>query len=130
MAASRRLLAQVVASQLIAEPKQQARIIRTVAAYLTEHKLADQPHMFINDLARELQRQTGHLSAEVVTAHPTDLALLQKLAKSLKSATGARTVDLQASHQPDLLGGFIVRTPDAMIDKTVRRQLSQLRNIA
>lgn len=130
MATSRRLLAQVVAAQLIAEPKQQARIIRTVAAYMTEHKLADQPHMFINDLARELQRQTGHLSAEVVTARPADSALLQKLAKTLKAATGAQTVDLQASHEPDLLGGFIVRTPDAMTDQTIRHQLSQLRNIA
>ena len=130
MVTSRRLLAQVVVAKLVAEPKRQAHIIKATAAYMVEHKMADQPHIFINDLARELQRQTGHLSAELVTAFPAGASLLKQLEAAIKTMTGAKTIDLEVSHDAELLGGFIIRTPEAMVDRTIRQQLSQLRNIA
>lgn len=127
---SRRLLAQTVAAQLIERPSDRAKIMQAAAAYLVDHNMAAKADLFINDLAYEIQHHSGQLTAEVVSANPLPDKVLDDLKTYLKSATGAKDVSLQVSQDPALLGGFVARTADAEIDKSVQHQLSQLRGIA
>ncbi|MDB5166256.1 MAG: hypothetical protein JWM37_328 [Candidatus Saccharibacteria bacterium] len=130
MKASRRLVAETIAARILAEPKQSAKWMQIAAAYLLETKQADRSELFLNDLAHELVAQGGPLSAEVVSARPLTAEVMSDLESYLKSATGATEIDVQVSHDPSLLGGFVARTPDGEIDKSVHHQLSQLRGIA
>lgn len=130
MKTSRRTLAKVVAAKLIAEPAKSKSIMKMTAAYLIDNNMADKAHIFVNDLARELYGQTGHISAEVVTAQPATANLTKLLANSIKQLTGAKSVDLNLTEDKAIIGGFIIRTPEAALDSTVRRKLNQLSNIA
>jgi len=128
--ASRRLLAQTVAAQLIERPTDRATIMQAAAAYLVDHNMAAKADLFVNDLAYEIEQRSGQLTAEVVSANPLPDSVVADLKNYLKSATGAQEVSLQISQDPDLLGGFVARTADAEIDKSVQHQLNQLRGIA
>lgn len=130
MTTSRRILARVVAAKLIADPAKSSSIMKATAAYLVEHKMASKAHIFVNDLAREIYDQTGHLSAEAVTALPPTDAMVKLLTRSIKNLTGAKSVDLRLSQDESLIGGFIVRTPEAVIDSSIRSKLNQLSNAA
>jgi F0F1-type ATP synthase delta subunit len=123
---SRRVLAQTVASQLLAEPEKHKRIMQGLAAYLVEHKMVDDAKLVMSDIAHELFVQGGDLPVTVVSARRLSGNSLKELESVLKSATGARKVALAQETDENLLGGFIARTPDAEIDASVRTRLKQL----
>ena len=47
----------------------------------------------------------------------------------LKLETGAKTVELSERIDGDLLGGVIVRTPEAEMDASLKKKLTRLRAI-
>lgn len=127
---SRRVLARTIAAQLLARPKDHARIVRTVAAYLIEQRMADDAQLFMGDLAHELFVQSGHLFAEVASAHTLGESVRAELVRTLRHATGAKHVEIAEQVKPELLGGLTVRTPDAQLDLSVRSTLQQLASVS
>ena len=126
---SRRVIARTVAAKLLAEPSRQNHWLKVTAAYLMSQKMVDDLDLFINDLAHELYEQSGHLLVDVTSARKLTDAVRTQLKHTLTEATGAKRVELSERVDTDLLGGLIARTPDAVLDASVRTQLKQLASL-
>lgn len=68
---------------------------------------------------------TGVVSAEVVTAVPVDPSIMVQLTKSLEKVLGSK-IEADQQVDPDLLGGFVVRLGNRMIDLSVKTKLDAL----
>lgn len=123
---SRRVLARTIAAKLLAEPKNRSHWLKVTAAYLVEHHMAEDVDLIINDIAHELNLQSGHLLVSVTSARKLAESAKTELTAMLKSTTGAKHVELTERVDPDLLGGLVVRTPDQQMDISVRTKLKQL----
>ena len=123
---SRRVLSRTVAAKLLAEPKRRAHWVQALASYLVEHKRVHEADKVLNDIAHELHKQGGHLFVDVTSSHGLQAAVRAALTKALTEQTGARQVEIAEHTDPHLLGGVVARTPDAILDASVRRKLQQL----
>jgi len=123
---SRRIIAQTIAEKLIAEPKRQQHWMQILAAYVVEHNMHKDVDLLVKDIVREVFVQSGQLLVSATTARPLTAALREDLVHILRSTTGAKTVVLQETVDPSLVGGFVATTPDGEIDASVRTQLQHL----
>lgn len=67
----------------------------------------------------------GEVSAEVASAHPLSDAQLTRLKDRLTAREG-RSIKLNASVDPDLLGGLVVTIGSQRIDGSIRTRLNSL----
>ncbi len=74
---------------------------------------------------RQLAESRGEMSAKVESAHPLSEAQLAKIKDTLKAQLGS-DVALDASVDPGLLGGLVVRVGSRMIDSSIRTKLNRL----
>lgn len=123
---SRRIIAQTIATKLIAEPQRHKHWLTVLAAYVVEHDMHKDVDLLVKDIVRELFVQSGQLLVSATTARPLTAALRKDLIATLRTATGAETVVLEEAVDPTLVGGFIATTPDGEIDASVRTQLQHL----
>ena len=68
----------------------------------------------------------GIKSAQVTTAIPLDTVEMDKLGQRLEAVTGKK-VTMNVQVNPDILGGFIARIDDSLIDGSIRSRLEILR---
>jgi F-type H+-transporting ATPase subunit delta len=127
---SRQALAKILAEQLIAAPANSTQIMKMAAAYMMEHGRLGEADLLINDIAHELQEQTGLLSVEVTSALALSKEARDNLITFMKNETNATTVDIHETVDVDLVGGMVARTPDAELDVSVRSKLRKLAAIA
>jgi len=80
------------------------------------------------ELERRLDRSVGRISAEVTSATPLEAAELKAIQEALVSALGAKEVKVDASVDPDVLGGVITRIGNIILDGSVRTQMDKMRN--
>jgi len=118
-----------MAAKLLAEPDQRKHWLRVLAAYLMDHNMDADVDLIINDIAHELYEQSGHLIVEVTSARELSDQTREELKRMLKGETKASAIELSEHTDPDLLGGLIARTPDAVIDASVRTKLKQLASL-
>jgi len=71
-------------------------------------------------------KSRGEISAEVISAAPLNKKQLDDLAKTLKNKTG-KTVALDTSVDPSLIGGLVVRVGSQMIDSSLKTKLSAMK---
>ena len=71
-------------------------------------------------------RQEGIVEATVRTAHALDDQERTRLEEAVAQLTGQPNVRLSVQHQPDLIGGVVVRVGDTVYDGSVRHQLASL----
>ena len=82
----------------------------------------------------QIMEEYGHLlnehygikSAQVTTAIPLDTVEMGKLGQRLEAVTGTK-VSMNVQVNPDILGGFIARIDDSLIDGTIRSRLEMLK---
>lgn len=67
----------------------------------------------------------GETSAEVITAHPLSDDQLAALRQQLRARAG-REVAIEASVDPHILGGIVVKLGSQMIDASIRTKLNRL----
>jgi F-type H+-transporting ATPase subunit delta len=67
----------------------------------------------------------GEAIAEVVTAHPLNDDQLSALRQQLRSRAG-RDVNVDATVNPDILGGIVVKLGSQQIDASIRTKLNRL----
>ena len=127
--ASRRVLARTMATKLLVEPDRRSHWVKVLAAYLMEHGMDEDADLIVNDIAHELYAQSGHLIVEVKSARQLSTVMRDELTKALRTATGAKHVELSERIDSDLLGGLVARTPDAILDASVRTKLKQLASL-
>ena len=126
---SRRVIARTIATKLLAEPARKDYWMKVLAAYLVAQHREQEADLILGDLAHELYEQNGHLLVDVTSARPLTDAVRTSLQAMLKQQTGAKRVELTEDVDPALLGGLIARTPDAVLDVSVRGKLNQLATI-
>ncbi len=68
----------------------------------------------------------GRVHANVAVARETDLALQQEIGNRLSAVLGQEVIP-HLRHDPDILGGVIVRVGDRVMDGSLRRRLKLLR---
>ena len=73
-----------------------------------------------------LSAHRGEATAEVVSAAKLSDKQLTDLGDSLKEAIGSK-VTIDASVDPELLGGLVVKVGSRMVDSSLRTKLQQLR---
>lgn len=127
--ASRRVLARTIASKLLTEPDRRKHWVKITAAYLVDHGLDQDADLIINDIAHELYEQSGHLIVDVTSARALSDSTREELVRMLKEATTAKKIELTEKTDPELVGGLIARTPDAVLDASVRTKLKQLASL-
>ncbi len=71
--------------------------------------------------------RTGTVEAVVRTAKPLSADETDRLQAALAARTG-KTIRLRIHLDPDLIGGLVVRIGDVVYDRSVRHQLTQLRD--
>ncbi|TGN03973.1 ATP synthase F1 subunit delta [Leptospira dzoumogneensis] len=74
----------------------------------------------------ELDRKAGRVRAKVKSYPAMDEASLSKLREVLKERFKSEFI-LEASEDPSLLGGFVVRFQDLAIDSSMKSQLKKVR---
>ncbi|NIJ06857.1 F-type H+-transporting ATPase subunit delta [Sphingomonas vulcanisoli] len=79
----------------------------------------------IRDFQTLSARHRGETTAEVVTAHPLDDGQMAALKARLKSMVGSEVM-VDASVDPAILGGLIVRMGSRQIDGSIRTKLNAL----
>lgn len=79
----------------------------------------------VRDVRALAAAQRGEITAKVTSAHALTSAQQTALAAKLKSGLG-RTVTLDITQDPAILGGLIVRIGSRMIDSSLRTRLDQL----
>ena len=80
----------------------------------------------LEEYNRLLNQHYGIKSAEVTTAIPLDGAEKEKLGNNLEALVGKK-VSMKVHVNPDILGGFIARIDDSLIDGSVRNRLELLK---
>ncbi len=66
------------------------------------------------------------LEGELISAVPLEKKQIETIKKHLEEMLG-KTVLLQTKIQPEIIGGFVVRIEDLVIDNSIRLQLNKLR---
>lgn len=79
----------------------------------------------IRDFNTLSARHRGEASAQVITAHPLDKGQMAALTARLKSIVGSE-VAVDATVDPNILGGLIVRLGSRQIDGSIRTKLNAL----
>jgi F-type H+-transporting ATPase subunit delta len=79
----------------------------------------------IRDFNTLSARHRGETTAQVVSAHPLDDGQMAALTARLKSMVGSE-VSVDASVDPSLLGGLVVRLGSRQIDGSIRTKLNAL----
>lgn len=74
-----------------------------------------------------IAEEKGEITAEVTAAKTLTKTQQDKLAKTLKIAVG-KTVNVNMSVDPDLIGGLIIKVGSKMIDNSVSSRLLNLQN--
>jgi F-type H+-transporting ATPase subunit delta len=75
---------------------------------------------------RLLNEHYGIKSAEITTAIPLDSAEKEKLGQNLEALVGKK-ISMKVEVNPDILGGFIARIDDSLIDGSISNRLEMLK---
>jgi F-type H+-transporting ATPase subunit delta len=75
---------------------------------------------------RLLNEHYGIKRAEVTTAIPLDSGEKEKLGQNLETLVGKK-ISMNVQVDPDILGGFIARIDDSLIDGSIRTRLEMLK---
>lgn len=126
---SRRVIARVIASKLVAEPSRQDYWITVLAAFLVENNRIAEADLIIHDVEHELYAQDGQLLVNVTSARPLTTDVRTALTTLLADRTKAKNVTITEDIDPELLGGLVARTADAELDASVRTKLNRLATI-
>jgi F-type H+-transporting ATPase subunit delta len=125
---SRRALAHYGAEQLLAG--QSARqVAKQLVAALMDSGRSGEADFLLEDISWELERRQELAAGQVTSAHPLSAKLQVELKAQLKQATGAKQVLLENNIDKSVLGGLRLQTAGKVWDSTVRRKLSELREV-
>ncbi len=92
---------------------------------LDRNRIASLPD--INRQMRTLvDAQAGRVRAKITSARPLDMAAEGRIKSALERATG-KTVTLEKSEDPALLGGIITQLGDTVYDGSLATQLDNMR---
>jgi len=75
----------------------------------------------------EYKARRGIADARLTVAADPSEALLERLKKLTIEGTGAKSVDIEVTIDPEIIGGFVYMVNDRRLDASVRRQINDLK---
>lgn len=124
---SRRLLAEYVAQQLLSDSNQpRSRVIQQLAAYLIDTRRTDEAGLIIRDVDHFLASQ-GHVNVQVTAAFDLSAETQKAIQKLVRVHTQAKTLQVDTSIDPAVLGGARIDIPGRQLDQTILHQLTTFR---
>jgi F-type H+-transporting ATPase subunit delta len=99
----------------------------TLSLMATKRRLFVVP-TFLIVLGDLIAASKNEITAEVVSATSLSKGQLDKLAKTLK-ANFSKDVKINATVDPRLIGGMIIKVGSRMIDTTIKAKLNSLQNV-
>lgn len=118
---SRRQIAAYIAEQHLAG----VDVTRHVAAYLVDTKRTRELELLVRDVESELLARNV-VVADVASARALTDTIKRSVKQFVSDQYSGATVQLRESVDPTLLGGVKIQTPDAEIDRTLRRRLTNI----
>jgi F-type H+-transporting ATPase subunit delta len=100
--------------------------VENFLATIVEHNRAASIPSIARVFHEELERRMNVVPAEIVSAAPLPEDLRTRAQRALERATG-RSVRLETSVDPSLLGGAVTRVGSLVYDGSLRTQLDRLR---
>ncbi|MCL2451337.1 F0F1 ATP synthase subunit delta [Candidatus Saccharibacteria bacterium] len=125
---SRRRIAKFIADQLMSGESVQ-RVAKVLAAWLVESRQTRTSELVLRDIETALLNDHKFLAADVSSARELSHETIASLREMLAAETGAQKVEIIPQVDENLVGGVIVRTPDAEMDASLRTKLRKLRAI-
>jgi F0F1-type ATP synthase delta subunit len=123
---SRRQLAKYAVDEMLAQ-----RSLKTIAARLSAALRASgrqkEIDLLISDIDHELEERRLLVRAQITSAWPLSLKAKQQLVAQLKKVTSAKEVTIEEITDRNVIGGVKVETANRSWDKTIRRELGQIR---
>jgi F0F1-type ATP synthase delta subunit len=119
--------ARVLADLLAGEPAaEQEKIIKRLASQLIRKKK--------DYLLPKILETAGKLAArkdkvELVLAHDADKETREMLGKKLKESLG-KDKNVEIKLDESIIGGFVAKTEDYLIDASVKKYLNQLKRVS
>jgi len=126
MAISRRILVRAVVDQL--ESEATPVVMKRLAAYVIEHKLARQLELILSDIEAELARREIVI-ADVTTARPLVDESRAAILDYIRGLTKVRNPELRESVDESLLGGSIIKVAGTELDSSLKTKLNRLKTI-
>jgi ATP synthase F1 delta subunit len=123
---TRRRLARHVAAELHAGRDRDV-LLHKVAAYLVAHNMRSQYELLVRDVLDIFAKEYGVVTADVVSARQLTADTKQQIETFVAKQTSAKEVRLSERVDESLIGGTIIRTPDAEYDSSLRTKLNQLK---
>ena len=101
-------------------------MINTLSLMAEKRRLFVVP-TFLLVLKDLISASKNEITAEVVSAKSLSKGQVEKLAKSLKTNFG-KDIKINATVDPNLIGGMVVKVGSRMIDTTIKAKLNSLQN--
>ena len=116
----------VAAMMAIATSAKVSNLTKQFIGTVTANRRAGELPMIINAFNEMVALRRGSQIAKVTSAKKLTAAQLTQLKSKLKSETG-QAVDIEASVDPELLGGFVVKLGSRLYDASLKTKLEDLR---
>ncbi|WP_189496710.1 F0F1 ATP synthase subunit delta [Algimonas arctica] len=116
----------VAAMIAIAKAAKVSELTQQFMGTVTANHRAGELPMIIAAFNEMVALRRGSQVAKVTSASKLTAAQLTQLKSKLKAETG-KTVDMEVSVDPDLLGGFIVKLGSRLYDASLKTKLEDLR---
>lgn len=98
---------------------------RNLVRMLIERRRTGRMAEILDEYDRLADEEAGIVRAEVRTALAITPALQTQVTRTLTERLGGK-VEVSVVHDPDVIGGLVVRIGDRVIDTSIRTQLQQL----
>ncbi|MDB5161486.1 MAG: atpH [Candidatus Saccharibacteria bacterium] len=123
---SRRQLARYGADQLLAGIPANT-IARHLGAVLVESKKTNQAELLLSDIAWELERRGKVSNVDITTATPLTDQLRRELSAFIKKSVSVEGTALHELIDKEVIGGIRIDTASRSWDKTIARELTEIR---
>jgi F0F1-type ATP synthase delta subunit len=123
---SRRRLAEYAAAQLL-NGESARSMARELAAMLIATKKSKDAELLAQDIAWQLESRGALAQAQVTSATELSEALRKEITNFIKEAADVKQVNLQENVDQSVIGGARIETAKYAWDKTLAKQLTDIR---
>ncbi len=117
---------QMKAVQAISEHMQFHTLTTNFLGVLAQNGRLEHLQSTLEAFARLLADERGEITGQVISAFPLTDVQLAALNAKIKASVG-RDVNLEATDDPTLLGGLVVKIGSRMVDSSIRTKLENLK---
>ncbi len=101
------------------------RLISEFVKFLYHNNDLTKADQVVYELETLFQEASGELNIEVVSARKLSKAAKEALKTYLEHKSGAKDVSFLETIDPEIIGGFIARYDDKVVDSSLRSSLAQ-----